>query len=237
MDDKEIIKEEKKNELRKNSFVLLMALKRHKVSLLIILFLFLVSSSFAWFIYNETVDLSLHARVKSWNIELGDENNTDDEYVIKIAALYPGMVSIDTSVSGEGIPITNNGELSAAISINIESITLFGVEQIRDTDYTLDVSNDGKIFTVSGYPFVLSFVLDASQINSGGVSSLNYSLVWDFDNSDPSCMLDDDGNAITYNRCDVEDTEMGERSYEYSKDHPTESSLIVKMKMDVTQVN
>lgn len=238
MDEEKIIQEDelKLNDSKKSKSILLTVLKRHKLGLLIILFLIMVSSTFAWFIYNKTVDMTLHAHVKAWNIELGEENETEDGYEIAIAALYPGMTSIDTVTNG-GIPIVNNGELAAAISINISSITLFGVEQVEGTDYTLEVSQDGKTFTVSGYPFVLTFVLDASQITSGGKSALNYSLVWDYDNTEDSCTQDDDGNEIDYNRCDVEDTEMGEASYEYSKNNPGASSLVIKMKMDVTQVN
>ena len=240
MEDDKIVEEQVIHDSHdgdKNKNIILTVLKRHKIGLLIILFLMMVSSTFAWFIYNKTVDMSLHARVKAWNIELGDEDESEEGYEIAIAALYPGMTSIDTTVSGGGIPIVNNGELAAAISIKISSITLFGVEQVEGTDYTLEVSADGKTFTVAGYPFVLKFVLDASQINSGGKSALNYSLVWDYDNSEAECMQDENGNAIDYNRCDVDDTELGEQSYEYSQDNPGASSLVIKMNMDVTQVN
>lgn len=237
MDEEKIVQEEKLDDTKKSKNILLIVLKRHKLGLLIILFLVLVSSTFSWFIYNKTVDMSLHAHVKAWNIELGDENETDDGYEIAIAALYPGMTSIDTTTTGGGIPIVNNGELSAAISIDISSITLFGVEQTKGVDYTLDISKDGKTFKVSGYPFILTFVLDASQVSSGGKSALNYSLVWDYDNNEETCTKDDNGNDIDYNRCDVEDTVMGEESYKYSKNNPGASSLVIKMKMDVTQIN
>lgn len=240
MDEEKVVQEQttsNSHDVVKNKNIIFAVLKRHKLGLLIILFLIMVSSTFAWFIYNKTVDMSLHAHVKSWNIELGDEDESDEGYEIAIAALYPGMTTIDTTIAGGGIPIVNNGELSAAISINISSITLFGVEQVEGTDYDLEVSQDGKTFTVTGYPFVLTFVLDASQINSGGKSALNYSLVWDYDNSEVECTQDENGNAIDYNKCDVEDTEMGEASYEYSNANPGASSLVIKMKMDVTQVN
>lgn len=243
MDEDKIIQENeleesiKSNEQKRNKNIILTVLKRHKLALLIIVFLMMVSSTFAWFIYNKTVDMTLHAHVKAWNIHLGEEDESEDAYEIKIAALYPGMRSINTVTDGGGIPIVNNGELTAAISINITSITLFGVEQEKGVDYTLDVSADGKTFTVTGYPFVLTFVLDASQLTSNARSALNYSLVWDYDNLEAACTQDENGNPIDYNRCDVEDTEMGEASYEYSANNPNGSSLVIKMNMDVTQVN
>lgn len=237
MDVEKNIQENESNNSKDTKRIIWVVLKRHKIGLLLILLLIMISSTFAWFIYNKTVDLSLKTHVKSWNILLGDESEIEEEYEISIAALYPGMTSIDTVTAGGGIPIVNNGELTAAISIKIESITLFGIEQVEGTDYTLDISADGKTFTVTGYPFILTFILDASQITSGGRSALNYSLVWDYDNTDPTCTQDVDGNPIDYNRCDVEDTEMGEDSYEYSQSNPDASSLVIKMKMDVTQVN
>ena len=107
-----------------NKNILLTVLKRHKIGLLIIILLVMISSTFAWFIYNTAVDVSLNAHVKTWNIELGNEGN-EDVYEIKIEALYPGMATIDTSLSNSGIPIHNAGEVAAVISINITSITLF----------------------------------------------------------------------------------------------------------------
>ena len=218
--------------------ILLTVLKRHKIGLLIIILLVMISSTFAWFIYNTAVDVSLNAHVKTWNIELGNEGN-EDVYEIKIEALYPGMATIDTSLSNSGIPIHNAGEVAAVISINITSITLFGVEQVAGTDYVLEKSADGKTFTVKGYPFVLKFLLDSSDLGVNAVSALNYTLEWDYDNSEPECMKDANGNTLTYNRCDMEDTVMGEKSYEFSQStknmNPRPSSLVIEMRMDVTQ--
>lgn len=237
--EKEILKSEEKDSHENNKKIIIAVLKKHKIALLLIVFFVMVSSTFAWFIYNKTVDMALHAHVRAWNIQLGEEDESQDKYEIAISALYPGMASIDTTVSGGGIPIVNNGELAADISIRISSLTLFGVVQVEGTDYELVVSDDGKTFTVDGYPFVLTFTLDASQITSGGSSALNYSLVWDFDNSEAECMQDEQGNQLDYNRCDAEDTELGEQSYEFAEankdvDNPP-SSLIIEMEMDVTQ--
>lgn len=223
----------------KNKHILLTVLKRHKIGLLVIILLAMVSSTFAWFIYNRTVDLTLNAHVKTWNIELGESDDEVDVYEIKIEALYPGMATINTSTAGGGIPIHNAGEVAATISINITSITLFGEEQVVNEDYVLEKSEDGKTFTVTGYPFVLKFVLDASELGIGAVSALNYTLEWDYENDDPACLQEQNGETV--NICDMLDTEMGEASYEFSeanKDaNPKPSSLVIAMKMDVTQKN
>lgn len=235
----EILNTEEKELHENNKKIIIAVLKKHKIALLLIIFLVMVSSTFAWFIYNKTVDMSLHAHVKAWNIQLGEEDESQDKYEISISALYPGMTSIDTTQSGGGIPIVNNGELAADVSIRISSLTLFGVLQEPGVDYELVVTNGGKTFTVEGYPFVLTFTLDASRVTSGGASALNYSLVWDFDNSEPECMQDENGNQLDYNRCDAEDTEMGEMSYAFAEANKDvtnpPSSLIIEMEMDVTQ--
>lgn len=246
MKDEDILKKEKdvlkdeQDSHETDKKIILTVLKRHKIGLLLVIFLIMVSSTFAWFIYNKTVDMALHAHVKAWNIQLGEEDESEDKYEISIDALYPGMTSIDTTVAGGGIPIVNNGELAADISIRISSLTLFGVVQEAGKDYELVVSDDGKTFTVEGYPFVLTFTLGASKVSGGGgTSALNYSLVWDFDNDEAECMQDEDGNQLDYNRCDAEDTELGEKSYEFSEANKDltnpPSSLIIEMEMDVTQ--
>ena len=123
----EILNTEEKESHENNKKIIIAVLKKHKIALLLIIFLVMVSSTFAWFIYNKTVDMSLHAHVKAWNIQLGEEDESQDKYEISISALYPGMTSIDTTQSGGGIPIVNNGELAADVSIRISSLTLFGV--------------------------------------------------------------------------------------------------------------
>lgn len=221
-----------------NKHILLTVLKRHKIGLLVILLLIMISSTFAWFIYNKTVDMGLMAHVKTWNIELGDSDE-EEIYEIKIEALYPGMASIDTAAAGGGIPIHNSGEVAANISVDITSITLFGVEQVEGTDYTLEKSADGKTFTVTGYPFVLKFILASSALAVGARSEFNYTLEWDYENDEEECTKDENGNTMNYNRCDVEDTELGEASYKFSQQHINDtikpSSLVISMKMDVTQ--
>lgn len=238
--DNEVFEKNQKDSHETNKKILITVLKKHKIGILVVIFLIMVSSTFAWFIYNRTVDMALHAHVRAWNIELGDDMG-EEVYEIAIDALYPGMASIDTSQSADGgIPIVNNGEVTANVSILINSLTLFGEIQIPGEDFTLEVSDDGKTFIVKGYPFVLTFTLDASQVTgNGGKSALNYSLVWDFDNDEAECMLDEDGNPIDYNRCDAEDTALGEASYEFAEANKDvanpPSSLVIQMQMNVTQ--
>lgn len=236
MEEKEKIKDINISHKPKKDNIIITVLKKHKIGILLVIFLCMVSSTFAWFVFNKTVDMALTTHVKAWNIELGDEDE-EDTYVIEIADLYPGMATINTA-SGGGIPITNSGEIAADISVDIVSITLFGELQKAGEDYILEKrqNNSETEFVVSGYPFILTFKLSSDYLVSGASTALNYSLEWVYENTDPSCYkTDEDGE--TYNQCDIDDTYYGEKSYDFSIESPNSSSLVIEMKMNVTQSN
>lgn len=231
------IEEESSHKPLKKRDILFIVLKRHKIGLLIVVFLIMVSSTFAWFINNKTVDLSLHAHVKAWNIALGNDED-DGTYVIEIADLYPGMATIDTS-NGAGIPIYNNGEIDANIAIDIVSITLFGKLQSAN-DYTVEKYTDTDVvkFVIKGYPFVLSFALSTDYLTAGDSTTLNYILEWEYEKYDNTqCSFSND--EVTIDNCDDFDTYFGEKAYEFSSnpDNQGLSSLVIQLKMNVTQAN
>lgn len=227
-DMQNIENKEKLHDLKKKN-ILFVVLKKHKIVLLFLLFFAGASVSFAWFIYNKTVDMSIHAHVRSWDVVLGDGDEGSHEF--QISDLYPGM-----ETSTDRINIVNNGEVSADLSIDIKSITLFGEVQSED-DYTVIVSDDGKLFTIDGYPFDLHFTIADTTLESGSVSELSFELIWDYENDEPECTVTDDSG--TYNICDREDTELGEKSYEFSSnpDNDGEPSLIVELSIDIVQSN
>lgn len=240
--------DEKKKNHKKN--ILLIALKKHKFGLAFVLFFTFASSAFAWFIYNKTVNIDISAHVKSWNVYMGDGED-GDTFVIELQQdLYPGM----DSVIGDSIPITNDGEMDANVSIQIKSLSVFGVEQIQGTpgqacdstldrsdssylcDYTItsSVNSSGNtIYTINGYPFTLQFSLGLSMLGAGGNSDLNYSLIWDYERCS-------DGDTS----CDELDTWYGEKSYEYSKayreqfriDNPSYSGTDASIKVPTLEI-
>ena len=225
MEEKNIKQEDLKNKKKNN---LLIALKRHKIGLIIALFFIFTSSTFAWFIYNKTVDTSLHAHVKTWDVMLGD--GSGDTYEFRISDLYPGMADAHDEVN-----IINNGEMTADISIEFKSITLFGVEQVEGTDYNVVVSNNGKTFTITGYPFDITFSLGAESIQTDQISNLEFDLTWDYERNGAECFIDGGGNPTTENQCDAEDTTYGEASYEFSEEHPDDYSLEIVLAMTFTE--
>ena len=256
MKKKDVANKNTAEEKKKN--ILLIALKRHKYSLAFVLFFVFASTAFAWFIYNKTVDMGLNAHVKSWKVYMGD-GDEGDSYIIDLEDLYPGM----TPISGESIPISNDGEMDATVSIQIKSLYLFGEEQNQGApgvtcdatiprddpnyvcDYTIAITTDASgrtVYTIEGYPFTLQFNLGLSMLGAGGNSDLNYSLTWAYE----SCPANDTS-------CDEIDTWYGEKSYEYGvayraayrQEHPdftgTDSeirvpSLEVVMTLNFTEV-
>ncbi len=227
-------KKEKKN-------ILFIALKRHKISLAIVLFFIMASTAFAWFVYNKTVDVGMGAHVKSWKVYIGDDEE-GDTYEIDLSDLYPGMNTID----GDEIPINNEGEMDANVTIQIKSLKLFGVTQIagapgascdsridhNDPNFVCDytVSQDvygtnGTQYTIEGYPFELKFYLSSSVLHYDSTvtdATLDYSLEWDFE----SCPANDTS-------CDERDTWYGEKSFEYGSANP---SLEVVLTVKFTEV-
>ena len=50
--------------------------------LILIVILLLTANTFAWFIYNSNVNMSLEAKVKSWAIEFSENGQEIEEKVI-----------------------------------------------------------------------------------------------------------------------------------------------------------
>ena len=234
---------------KKKKNILLIALKRHKISLAFVLFFAFASVSFAWFIYNKTVDVTVQGHVKSWNLELGD--GSGDTFVFQLSDLYPGMPD-----AADAVAISNNGEMNATLSLEFNSLKLFGEEQqIKDATHTVKKDADHPngydfevqytaatgVYKIIGYPFDLSFKLGATQLNAGSAitSGLSFDLKWDYDNSEAACTVNN------VNICDQEDTELGEKSYLYHSGdgtdahpaHPSSEypSLEIVIKLDMVE--
>ncbi len=214
------------NESREKKNILLLALKRHKISLAIVLFFICATSTFAWFIYNKTVNFGLQAHVKAWDIQLGD--GSGDTYTFAISDLYPGMPDATDSVN-----IINGGEMAASLSMEVKSLKLFGEDQVLGTDYTVTVNNG--VYTINGYPFTLTFSLSGDSLNPGALTTLVAELKWDYANSEAACQATDPITNEPYNKCDEEDTEMGERSYEYSQANPNGNSIEIVLKLQFVE--
>lgn len=216
-----------------NKSILLLAIKKHKLGLLIVLFLILVSSTACWFIFNTHVDLGLQAHIKSWDFKI---QNDGDEIAFNIDALYPGM-----NIKTDSRNLINNGEIGGTLSLDIKSIELFGVTR---TDYTIEKSEDGREIIVKGFPFELKVSINKNVLlaNTDDSALLEYTLKWDYENDEPECIATrdlEDGSIESYNKCDEEDTLLGEESFTFSNTEGNEDkpSLIIKIDVNIKQVD
>ena len=217
-----------KDEKKKNLFLII--LKKHKISLILILFLSFASVTFAWFIYNRTVGLGLQGKIKTWDVYLNTKETED--YQFMISSLYPGMPDATDTVN-----IYNDGEIDADLEIYVKSVTLFGETQVKNTDYTVDVSADGSTYEIKGYPFSIKFTLGNKTVAHESNQPLEFELLWNYDNTD------EEGCTITdgVNSCDLEDTEYGEASAEFEDSQASlpesekQASLIIELELRFTQ--
>lgn len=217
----------KKSTSKSKTDLLIIALKRHRFSFFIVLLMLSVSTVLAWFIYNYTVDFTMKAHVKAWNIMLGDQEG-EGEAVFSLSDIYPGVsefsfdgqTTCTSAISDNCVLITNNGELSANASLVVKSFTLFGEEQELGTDYTLSGPDEDGIYTISGeYPFSIRFKMSSvtcSEYDIDGTTCLSYvttlepgkdvslffSFKWPYekDDYDTEC-----GDSSTLDYCKTED--------------------------------
>lgn len=185
--------------------------KRIRKRTLFFLVIALIANSFAWFIYTNKVSNSITTGVRSWKITFDQDGQDLEENVeFNFDDIYPG---IDTLV--KQIDITNNGEMTAYISYQIESIQIF------DETYTKDNYTQEQLINIlnNNYPFKLSFINSDTEITVGQTGNFTATLNWPFESGD-----------------DEADTYYGKKSYEFKEEsNEPQIKIIVKIKASQTK--
>lgn len=185
--------------------------KRIRKRTLFFLVIALVANSFAWFIYTNKVSNSITTGVRSWKITFDQDGQDLEENVeFNFDDIYPG---IDTQV--KQIDITNNGEMTAYISYQIESIQIF------DETYTKENYTQEQLINIlnNNYPFKLSFINSDTEITVGQTGNFTATLNWPFESGD-----------------DEADTYYGKKSYEFKEEsNEPQIKIIVKIKASQTK--
>lgn len=185
--------------------------KRIRKRTLFFLVIALIANSFAWFIYTNKVSNSITTGVRSWKITFDQDGQDLEENVeFNFDDIYPG---IDTQV--KQIDITNNGEMTAYISYQIESIQIF------DETYTKDNYTQEQLINIlnNNYPFKLSFINSDTEITVGQTGNFTATLNWPFESGD-----------------DEADTYYGKKSYEFKEEsNEPQIKIIVKIKASQTK--
>lgn len=185
--------------------------KRIRKRTLFFLVIALMANSFAWFIYTNKVSNSITTGVRSWKITFDQDGQDLEENVeFNFDDIYPG---IDTQV--KNIDITNNGEMTAYISYQIESIQIF------DDTFTNENYTQEELINIlnNNYPFNLSFANSDTEITVGQTGNFSATLNWPFESGD-----------------DAADTYYGKKSYEFKQEsNEPQIKIVVKIKASQTK--
>ena len=155
-------------------------LRRRKFTSLLFAFFLLGVNAFAWFVFNTQVGVEVHGNVASWDIRLQDENNELVEEAVVEVNMKPGM-----STYSETYIVNNLGEVSAAFSYEVESISVLG--------HTINLANinDPIDYCENYYPFSVTFSSTTNTIPSLGSTNFTVQVDWDFEDSTKYYHLND----------------------------------------------
>ena len=185
-----------------------------RVSPITLLFLAVTLSAnlFAWFIYTTRVDSNITAHVKGWNVNFMAGNTQLSQQVnFSVSAIYPGMTTHTETIS-----VTNNSEMTAHLTYELESATILGTEYRVGRDMTNSELLD---YLANHYPFAITFNTSNNNIaGGGGTANFTFSVSWAYES----------GN-------DVLDTYWGEQAYDYRLAHPSAPSITIVMKINAIQ--
>ena len=193
---------------------------------LIFLIVFISSNTLAWFIFITRVDNNVNVHVKSWDVTFQSGDHEITNLVdVDIDSLYPGMDDYHYEITA-----SNKSEVTATLQYEIlyanllgdEYTTIEGREQNNETVLPTDISSaELERRFREDFPFTLTIGLSndiISQTNGSETFSIN--VVWPFEGES-----------------DVEDTKWGIDAATYKRQHPSEPSIKLKVKVEIIQNN
>lgn len=193
-------------------------MKDKKISiLLLIVILLLIANTFAWFIFNENVSLSLETKVESWDLEFTyNEQEIEEAVDFEIESIYPGMPD-----ESKTVVIKNNGEIAAEFAYKIRSIELLGEKMVVGENCSEEEIEE----YVNNLPFEIKIEQEKDLIEKNGDSTeFKITFTWPFEDAN-------DSNTITEK--DKKDTKLGQKSYEYNNSPENLDGYNFKMKIEL----
>lgn len=191
---------------------------------LILIILLLVGNTYAWFVYSKRVSNNIDVHVRAWKILFDSGTSEVENYFnVDITNVYPGMETYSNSLTAY-----NKSEVSATITYTILEAKIFDEEYVsvegredngdeaEEDDMT---STELETFLSENYPFVITFgVSDDEMAAENGEATYAVNVEWPYES----------GN-------DELDTEWGIRAYDFKENNPTESCIVLKIKIFITQ--
>ena len=131
-----------------------------------------ISVTLAWFAYTGIASSGLDVDIKAWHIEFNGKSKAENQIIIPLTNIYPGMETVVESVN-----IKNKGDSDAKLSYKIESIRILDKEldtTIEQTELLDHLAND--------YPFSIDISISKQYIDANiGEASIDLSVSWPLD--------------------------------------------------------
>ncbi len=212
------------SKVKKKSFVKHL-LKKNKIFILILLIVFLTTNTYAWFIYNKIVSSDITGHVKAWDLSLDGEK--EDSLTFEIGDMYPGMATFEKKFT-----LVNNGDVSASVSLSINSLQILGDTYIPNNNVPGETSQDYINKLQNDYPFIVTFSTSGDNVTSGSSVDITFRVEWPFESTRQN-------TGMTPDELDEWDTIWGEKAYEFqqSPQYNGNNSIVLVLGIQSTQVN
>ena len=180
-------------------------MKKLNFTSVVFLVLSLISSTFAWFAFNNIVNHDMNIDIKAWNVEISEgDGSVSNKLDITLDGFYPGVESTSKTLT-----ISNRGDIDSVVSYKINYLRIFDeVEDVRDQEALLDS-------LAHNYPFTFNFSLDKNILEKSDDAHFSYSISWPLDSGDDNL-----------------DSTWGKRAYDFvteeAKKHAQDNSYVVK---------
>ena len=205
--------------------IMYLLFKKNRIFLLLLAIFGLMMNTYAWFIYNKIVSSDITGHVKAWDLSL--EGAEEDNLTFEIGEMYPGMETYEQKFT-----LVNNGDVSASISLGINSISIMGETFIPDNNVPGETSNDYILKLQNDYPFIVTFTTSGDNVTSGSSVDITFRVEWPFESTRTN-------TGMTPEELDEWDTVWGEKAYEFqnSAAYDGSNSIVLVLGIQSTQIN
>lgn len=198
--------------------------KKTKPTRLVLLLFFIISNTFAWFIYATRVDNDVSVHVRAWNVvfESGD-HEISNLVNLNVDNIYPGMEDYLYEITAY-----NKSEVSATLSYQILEANIFGDQYItvagrleRQEPANADDMTSAQLeaMLANNYPFSIYLGISNAYIDeTDGRETYSLSVEWPYEQGD-----------------DAADTYWGTRAAYFKESNPNTPCITLKVKLFITQ--
>lgn len=191
-------------------------LKKINVTTIFFFLLSAVSTTFAWFAYNNVIHNNMEIELKSWEVSIDENGNpVARDLDIRIDDFRPGM-----DLYSRDIVIQNHGDLAAVFDFEVESI------RILNTTYP---GSDNLLDELSqNYPFFFNFRYDTNYLETDTVATFSIVAGWPLDSGNDA--LDTEWGNLAYDFYEEEEEKLAlDPTYE------PRSAIELHVKLNVSQ--